>query len=53
MLAVFPCIIQGYYLHKYSEEYRDLEGKTQLEWYGEKYFNKYIKGTNKEEKNEK
>ncbi|MDO4666373.1 MAG: hypothetical protein Q4A90_00860 [Streptococcus sp.] len=47
---LFPCIIQGYYLHKYSEEYRDLEGKTQLEWYGEKYFNKYIKGTDREEK---
>lgn len=25
-----------------------VDGKTQLEWYGEKYFNKHIKGTAKE-----
>ncbi|PQF22231.1 hypothetical protein CUS89_11655 [Enterococcus mundtii] len=46
----FPYLLHGYYRHKYSEEYRNLEGQTQLEWYGEKYFNKHIKGTNKEEK---
>ncbi len=45
----FPYLLHGYYKHKYSEEYRNLEGKTQLEWYGEKYFNKHIKGTDKEE----
>ncbi|MDY4307790.1 hypothetical protein SNF32_13020 [Enterococcus mundtii] len=45
-----PYLLRGYYRHKYSEEYRNLEGKTQLEWYGEKYFNKHIKGTDKEEK---
>ncbi|MGM0146180.1 DUF4176 domain-containing protein [Enterococcus mundtii] len=44
-----PYLLRGYYRHKYSEEYRNLEGKTQLEWYGEKYFNKHIKGTDKEE----
>ncbi|WP_438723877.1 hypothetical protein [Enterococcus sp. AZ172] len=45
----FPYLLHGYYKHKYSEEYRNFEGKTQLEWYGEKYFNKHIKGTDKEE----
>ena len=44
----FPYLLQGYYKRKYAEQYRDLEGKAQLEWYGEKYFNKYIKGTAKE-----
>lgn len=45
-----PYLLNGYYKYKYPEEYREWEGKTQLEWYGEKYFNKYIKGTMKEEK---
>ncbi|MDB7101962.1 MULTISPECIES: hypothetical protein [Enterococcus] len=45
----FPYLLHGYYKNKFSEEYRRLEGKTQLEWYGEKYFNKHIKGTDKEE----
>lgn len=44
----FPYLLQGYYKQKYAEQYRDLEGKAQLEWYGEKYFNKHIKGTAKE-----
>ena len=44
----FPYLLQGYYKRKYAEQYRDLEGKTQIEWYGEKYFNKRIKGTAKE-----
>ncbi|OFI45703.1 hypothetical protein BG262_06820 [Floricoccus penangensis] len=39
---VFPYILMGYYKNKYPEEYRKLEGQTQIEWYGEKYFNKYI-----------
>lgn len=39
----FPYLLHGYYKHKYSEEYRNLEG------YGEKYFNKHIKGTDKVE----
>ncbi|MFQ6343905.1 DUF4176 domain-containing protein [Enterococcus faecium] len=46
----FPYLLHGYYKYKYPEEYREWEGKTQLEWYGEKYFNKHIKGTEKEEK---
>lgn len=45
-----PYLLYGYYKYKYPEEYREWEGKTQLEWYGEKYFNKHIKGTEKEEK---
>ncbi|MBE9388587.1 hypothetical protein INS83_05020 [Vagococcus salmoninarum] len=45
-----PYLLYGYYKNKYPEEYREWEGKTQLEWYGEKYFNKHIKGTEKEEK---
>lgn len=45
-----PYLLHGYYKCKYAEEYREWEGKTQLEWYGEKYFNKYIKGTVKEKK---
>ena len=46
----FPYLLHGYYKYKYPEEYREWEGKTQLEWYGEKYFNKHIKGTEKEER---
>jgi hypothetical protein len=46
----FPFFLQGYYKYKYPEEYREWEGKSQIEWYGEKYFNKHIKGTDKEEK---
>ncbi|NBA63250.1 hypothetical protein [Enterococcus mundtii] len=49
----FPYLLQGYYKQKYPEHYRDWEGKTQLEWYGEKYFNKHIKGTAKEVKEKK
>ncbi|EMF0380369.1 hypothetical protein DUC50_RS12315 [Enterococcus hirae] len=48
----FPYLLHGYYKYKYSEEYREWEDKTQLEWYGEKYFNKHIKGTEKEKKDE-
>lgn len=49
----FPYLLHGYYNYKYPEEYREWEGKTQLEWYGEKYFNKHIKGTEKEVDEEK
>jgi len=47
---VFPAFVRGYYRKKYSEALRQLEGKTQIEWYGVKYFNKQIKGTEREEK---
>lgn len=46
----FPFIIQQKYLNRYPEEYRKLKKVTQLEWYGEKYFYKHIKGTELEEK---
>lgn len=46
----FPYLVQGYYKRKYTEEYRKWEGKSQIEWYGEKYFNKHILGTSKEDK---
>lgn len=48
----FPYLLHGYYKYKYSEEYREWEDKTQLEWYGERYYNKHIKGTEKEKKDE-
>ncbi|EOS7735201.1 DUF4176 domain-containing protein [Enterococcus hirae] len=48
----FPYLLHGYYKYKYSEEYREWEDKTQLEWYGKKYYNKHIKGTEKEKKDE-
>ncbi|MBO1086230.1 MULTISPECIES: hypothetical protein [Enterococcus] len=45
----FPYLLQGYYKKKYTEQYRNWERKSQLEWYGEKHFNKHIKGTDREE----
>ncbi len=29
--------LYGYYRNKYSEEYREFEGKSLEEWYGKKY----------------
>ncbi|PJI07275.1 MULTISPECIES: hypothetical protein [Clostridium] len=46
----FPYQVQGYYKRKYAEEYRKREGKSQIEWYGKRYFSKHILGTNKEDK---
>lgn len=46
----FPYQVQGYYKRKYAEEYRKWYDKSQIEWYGEKYFNKHILGTSKEDK---
>ena len=48
----FPYLLYGYYKYKYPEEYREWEGKSQIEWYGEKYYNKHIKGTEREKKND-
>jgi hypothetical protein len=45
---IFPTVIHIFYRVKYSEELRECEGKSQIEWYGEKYFNKKIKGTERE-----
>ena len=38
---MFPYMLQGYYKWKYSEEYRDWEGKSVEEWYGKKYLKKH------------
>lgn len=40
---VFPLLLLGYYIFKYPEEYRDWEGKTKEEWYGQKYLKKLEK----------
>ncbi|GAB2023701.1 hypothetical protein RyT2_27790 [Pseudolactococcus yaeyamensis] len=45
-----PYLLYAYYRWKYPEQYREWENKSQLEWYGEKYFNKRIKGTSLEKK---
>lgn len=44
-----PFQLQGYYKRRYSEKYRNWENKSQLEWYGDRYFEKHIKGTDVEE----
>ena len=36
-----PHSLYGYYRNKYSEEYREFEGKSLEEWYGKKYLNKH------------
>ncbi|QQQ34660.1 hypothetical protein [Streptococcus mitis] len=37
----FPSYLQAFYKWKYSEEYREWEGKTVEEWYGKKYLKKH------------
>ncbi|UVF02731.1 hypothetical protein [Streptococcus equinus] len=37
----FPYYLYAYYKLKYSEEYRNWEGKTVEEWYGKKYLKKH------------
>lgn len=37
----FPSYLQAFYKWKYSEEYREWEGKTVKEWYGKKYLKKH------------
>ena len=46
-----PHSLYGYYRNKYSEEYREFEGKSLEEWYGKKYMNKHkelLEGKNEE-----
>ena len=38
----FPSYLQAFYKWKYPEEYREWEGKTVEEWYGEKIFKKTL-----------
>lgn len=45
----FPYLLQGYYKYKYPEDYRDWEGKTKEEWYGQKYLKKLEKRNLKNE----
>ena len=37
----FPSYLQAFYKWKYSEEYREWEGKSVEEWYGMKYLKKH------------
>ena len=37
----FPYFLYAYYKWKYSEEYRDWEGKSMEEWYGNRYLKKH------------
>ena len=36
-----PHSLYGYYRNKYSEEYREFEGKSLEEWYGKRYLKKH------------
>ena len=44
----FPHSLYGYYRNKYSEEYREFEGKSLEEWYGKKYLKKHKELLNNE-----
>ena len=39
-ILLLPHSLYGYYRNKYSEEYREFEGKSLEEWYGKKYLKK-------------
>lgn len=41
VVMMLPYSLYGYYRNKYSEEYREFEGKSLEEWYGKKYLNKH------------
>lgn len=40
-ILLLPYSLYGYYRNKYSEEYREFEGKSLEEWYGKKYLKKH------------
>lgn len=40
-ILLLPYSLYGYYRNKYSEEYREFEGKSLEEWYGKKYLRKH------------
>ncbi len=40
-ILLLPHSLYGYYRNKYSEEYREFEGKSLEEWYGKKYLRKH------------
>lgn len=41
VVMLLPYSLYGYYGNKYSEEYREFEGKSLEEWYGKKYLKKH------------
>lgn len=41
VVMMLPYSMYGYYRNKYSEEYREFEGKSLEEWYGKKYLKKH------------
>ncbi|SDP26780.1 hypothetical protein SAMN05216347_1123 [Streptococcus equinus] len=45
---IFPYMLTAYYKLKYSEEYRNWEGKSLEEWYGKKYLKKHKELTKNE-----
>ena len=47
-ILLLPHSLYGYYRNKYSEEYREFEGKSLEEWYGKKYLNKHKEVLNNE-----
>lgn len=48
VVMMLPHSLYGYYRNKYSEEYRDFEGKSLEEWYGKKYLKKHKELLNNE-----
>lgn len=50
-ILLLPYSLYGYYRNKYSEEYREFEGKSLEDWYGKKYLKKHkelLEGKNEE-----
>ena len=41
VVMMLPYSLYGYYRNKYSEEYREFEGKSLEEWYGKQYLKKH------------
>ena len=41
VVMLLPYSLYGYYRNKYSEEYREFEGKSLEEWYGKQYLKKH------------
>lgn len=48
VVMMLPHSLYGYYRNKYSEEYREFEGKSLEEWYGKKYLKKHKEVLNNE-----
>lgn len=48
VVMMLPYSLYGYYRNKYSEEYREFEGKSLEEWYGKKYLKKHKELLNNE-----